>query len=129
MFTPLLESALPVCKRQAGISAGKGWIQPDCHLEKIPGQVVIDTVESIHMPKPAMVRFPCVQGRRWLQDGPATLGAFYFDVDRRDDLIADLIERAEGVVKLVIKDVRPNDARRPGLYQLDVGRYMRRSTV
>ena len=55
------------------------------------------------------MRLPRVQRARRLQDRAVALDRLDFARDGRDDPVADFVEDEEGVVRLLIEDLRPDD--------------------
>ena len=58
-----------------------------------------------------MVGFPCIERVRRLQDGTVALDRLDLVGYGRDDAVTDLFEDEEGIVRFVIEDFRPTDAR------------------
>ena len=66
-----------------------------------------------------MVRLPRIERARRPQDGAVALDGLDLARDGGDDPVADLVEHAECVGRLLVEDLRPDDARGPRLGQLD----------
>src|SRR5258706_241810 len=71
------------------------------------------------MPQAAMMRLPCVQRIRRLQDGAVAFVRLNLAGDGRDDPVADLVEHEKRVVWLLVEDLRPDDPGGPRLGQFD----------
>ena len=104
---------------QAGIGAREGRIEAHRRLEEMLGPLVVGAVEPVHVPQAAVMRLPRVERARRLQDRAVALDRLDLAGDRGDDPVADLVEHEEGVVQLVIEDLRPDDAGGARLGELD----------
>ena len=62
------------------------------HFEEVHRALVVGLGEAVHVPQPAMVRFPCVERIGRLQNRAVALHGFDFTRDRRDDAVADFVE-------------------------------------
>src|SRR5579883_2993677 len=60
-ITPMLERALPMGERQAGVGARECWVEPHSHLEEMARGLVLCLGEAVHVPKAAVIGLPSVK--------------------------------------------------------------------
>ena len=86
---PALEGVVEMGERKAGVGTRKGRVETHSHLEEMPGLIIIDLVEAIYVPQPAVMRLPRVERGRRPQDCAIALEGLDLVGDGRDDPVAN----------------------------------------